>query len=191
MKNIAIFASGSGSNAEKIIQHFEHNQEICVNLIVCNQPGAKVLERAAQYGVPIEMVTRQSFYDGKNMLSVLQKHDVDFVVLAGFLWLVPSVLVKAYDKRMVNIHPALLPKFGGKGMYGMHVHKAVWQAKEPQSGITIHYVNEHYDEGDILFQATCAIEKDDTPEDISMKVRQLEHRYFPGVVEQLLKQLPE
>ncbi|GAB4248845.1 MAG: phosphoribosylglycinamide formyltransferase [Saprospiraceae bacterium] len=190
MKNIAIFASGSGTNAEKIMQHFEHNAEICVSLIVCNKPGAKVLERAAKYRVPTEVITRQSLYEEKSILKILNEYGIDFVVLAGFLWLVPPYLVKAYDRRMVNIHPALLPKYGGKGMYGMNVHRAVCEAKEPQSGITIHYVNEDYDEGDIVFQASCAIDENDTPDDIAEKVRQLEHRYFPGVVEQLVKQLP-
>lgn len=190
MKHIAIFASGSGTNAEKIIRHFEHNPNICVSLIVCNKPGAKVLDRAAKFQVPAEVITRQQFYEEKDILYIINKYGIDFVVLAGFLWLVPAYLVKAFDRRMVNIHPALLPKYGGKGMYGMNVHRAVFEAGEPQSGITIHYVNEHYDEGDIVFQATCAIDENDTPEDIAMKVRQLEHRYFPGVVEQLVSQLP-
>ncbi len=190
MKNIAIFAAGSGTNAEKIMQHFEHNPEICVSLIVCSKPGAKVLDRAAKFNVPTEIITRQSFYEERDILNTLNRYGIDFVVLAGFLWLVPPYLVKAFERRMVNIHPALLPKYGGKGMYGMNVHRAVCEAGEPHSGITIHYVNEHYDEGDIVFQATCALDLGDTPDDIAKKVRQLEHRYFPGVVEQLLKQLP-
>ncbi len=190
MKSIAILASGSGTNAEKIMRHLEHNPEICVSLIICNKPGAKVLERAAKFKVPSVVVDRQSFYDEEYMLKTLNEYGIDFVVLAGFLWLVPPSLVRAYERRMVNIHPALLPKYGGKGMYGMNVHRAVFEAKEPHSGITIHYVNEHYDEGDIVFQATCAIDENDTPDDIAKKVRQLEHRYFPRVVEQLVKQLP-
>lgn len=190
MKNIAIFASGSGTNAEKIMQHFEHNPEICVSLIVCNKPNAKVLERAMKYGVPTKVIDRTGFYQEGNMTNILNGYGIDFVVLAGFLWLVPPHLVSAFKRRMVNIHPALLPKYGGKGMYGMNVHKAVCEAHEQQTGITIHFVNEDYDDGDIVFQATSAICANDSPEDIAQKVRQLEHRYFPGVVEQLVKQLP-
>ncbi len=191
MHHLAIFASGTGSNAVKMIEHFEHNPEISVSVVVSNKPGAPVLAKAAELGVATELIDKKAFFESDDILKLLEKYGVDFVVLAGFLWLVPASLVRAYDRRMVNIHPALLPKFGGKGMYGMHVHRAVKQAGERHSGITIHFVNEHYDQGDIVFQATCPVLQSDTPEDIASKVQRLEHHYYPLVVEQLLTRLPK
>ena len=188
-KNMAIFASGTGSNAKKIVDHFEHHGEINVSLIVTNNPQAKVLEMAEKEGVPTLVISRKGFYQNEDILKIFNKYFIDYVVLAGFLWLVPTYLVKAYEKRMVNIHPALLPKFGGKGMYGVNVHRAVKNSGEKESGITIHYVNEQYDDGHIVFQKACALSHDDSPHNIAKKVQQLEHRYFPVIIEKLLHNL--
>jgi phosphoribosylglycinamide formyltransferase 1 len=185
-KHIAIFASGTGSNAKKIIEYFKHHPNISVSLIVSNKPDAPVLDIARENGVPSLLIDRDYFYRSENILKKFNKYPIDFVVLAGFLWLVPAYLVKAYDGRIVNIHPALLPKYGGKGMYGMKVHEAVRQAGDKETGITIHYVNEQYDDGDIVFQAACEVEPADTPQIIAQKVHQLEHRHFPVVIEKLL-----
>lgn len=186
MDKIAIFASGTGSNARKIIEHFQNHNDIQVVLVISNKPGAPVLSMAAEHDIAQEVINRDTFYGTEAILDTLNQHEVTFIVLAGFLWLVPSYLVRAYPERMVNIHPALLPQFGGKGMYGMNVHKAVKAANEAKTGITIHYVNEHYDEGDIVFQATCQLSQDDTPEQIAKKVQRLEHEYYPAVIEHLL-----
>ncbi|HHM21584.1 MAG TPA: phosphoribosylglycinamide formyltransferase [Bacteroidetes bacterium] len=185
-KNIAVFASGTGSNAKKIIDHFKHHPRINVCLLVCNRPGAKVLEMAEEEGVPTLLINRNEFYKEKRILKKFKIYSVDFVVLAGFLWLVPGYLVKSYENRMINIHPALLPRYGGKGMYGMNVHRAVKESADRESGITIHYVNEQYDDGDIVFQKACSLSDTDTPETIAKKVQQLEHRYFPVVIENLI-----
>ncbi|MCB9295246.1 MAG: phosphoribosylglycinamide formyltransferase [Lewinellaceae bacterium] len=191
MPNIAIFASGTGTNAGKIIDYFKENANIHVVLVVSNKATAPVLELADESGIEKMVISRQSFYETEGLLDALRDRGVGLIVLAGFLWLIPDYLVRAYDKRMVNIHPALLPKYGGKGMYGMNVHRAVKAAGETVSGITIHYVNERYDEGGVIFQATCPIAPDDEPEDIARKVQQLEHRHFAPVVEQLAQELEE
>ncbi|MCB0580055.1 MAG: phosphoribosylglycinamide formyltransferase [Phaeodactylibacter sp.] len=191
MPNIAIFASGTGTNAGKIIDYFKENANIHVVLVVSNKATAPVLELADESGIEKMVISRQSFYETEGLLDALRDRGVGLIVLAGFLWLIPDYLVRAYDKRMVNIHPALLPKYGGKGMYGMNVHRAVKAAGETVSGITIHYVNERYDEGGVIFQATCPIAPDDEPEDIARKVQQLEHRHFAPVVEQLAQELGE
>jgi len=185
--NLAIFASGTGSNARKIVEHFKDHPDIQVRLIVSNKPTAPVLGLGSEYGLDTLVLDRETFYQTDDTLATLRAYDIDLIVLAGFLWLVPATLVAAFPQRIINIHPALLPKYGGKGMYGMHVHRAVWDAGEKESGITIHYVNEHYDEGDIIFQARCALSPRDRPEDIAAKVRQLEHQYFAPTIEQLLK----
>ena len=185
-KHIAIFASGTGSNAKKIIDYFKHHTNISVSLIVSNKPNAPVLNIARENGIPTLVIDREYFYHSEDILKKFNEYLVDYVVLAGFLWLVPAYLVKAYEQRMVNIHPALLPKYGGKGMYGMKVHEAVRQAGDKETGITIHYVNEQYDDGDVVFQASCEVESADTPQTIAGKVHQLEHRYFPKVIEKLL-----
>ncbi len=185
-KNIAIFASGTGSNAKKIVEYFSQKTGVNVSLVVSNNPSAKVLEMAKDKGVPTLLVTRKEFYGNKDILKIFNKYSVDYVVLAGFLWLVPTYLVKAYGNRMVNVHPALLPKFGGKGMYGMNVHKAVKKAGEKESGITIHFVNEQYDDGSIVFQKSCRLTDDDTPQSIADKVLSLEHRYFPIIIDKLV-----
>lgn len=185
--HLAIFASGTGSNAKKIVEHCKHNPEIDVSLVVSNNARAPVLEMARLEGIPTLVIDRKYFYEKKDILKIFNEYSIDFVVLAGFLWLVPTYLVEAFERRMLNIHPALLPKFGGKGMYGMNIHQAVKEAGENQSGITIHYVNEKYDEGDIVFQKACPILQEDTPETIAGKVLQLEHRYFPKIVEILVR----
>ncbi len=188
MKKIAIFASGTGSNALKIIEHFKDSDVATVALIVSNKSKAAVLDKAKANNIETLIIKRAIFYDTKEVLKLFKEKGIDFVVLAGFLWLMPRYFVRAYKERMVNIHPALLPKYGGKGMYGMNIHKAVHAAREAITGITIHYVNEHYDEGSVVFQASCKVAKTDTPEDISMKVRALEHQYFAEIVEELIEE---
>jgi phosphoribosylglycinamide formyltransferase 1 len=186
MKRIAIFASGTGTNAAKIIAHFKHHSTIEVALVVSNVANAGVLNMAAINSVETLLISKENFNDPSGCLAILEEKKIDWIILAGFLWKIPSFFVTAYPQDIINIHPALLPKYGGKGMYGMHVHKAVVAAKEPETGITIHYVNEHYDEGAIIFQAKCAIDSRDTPEQVAEKVHVLEHMYFPKVIEQLL-----
>ena len=184
MKNLVIFASGSGSNAENIIRYFATKPDFCVKKIYCNVPGAYVLERARQLQVPACVFTREEFRNPDKLLRRLQDEGTDFIVLAGFLWLVPPCITAAYPNRIINIHPALLPAYGGKGMYGHHVHEAVLAAGEQQSGITIHYVNDRYDSGDIIFQATCPVLPDDTPDTLAARVHELEYRHFPRVIEE-------
>ncbi|MFK7807464.1 MAG: phosphoribosylglycinamide formyltransferase [Saprospiraceae bacterium] len=189
MKNIAIFASGSGSNAKKIMEHFEGHPKIRVALIVSNRSKAGVLEHAKTHEIPTLTIKKNEFYESEEILEIFNNYSVDFLVLAGFLWLIPSYLVQSYPHHILNIHPALLPKFGGKGMYGMNVHRAVKAANETESGMTIHWVNERYDEGGIVFQAKCPITEPDTPEDIARKVLSLEHQYYPKVIEQAITDL--
>lgn len=187
MVHIAIFASGGGSNARKIIEHFKNSELARVSLIVSNKPDAGVLEIAREHGIPAQVIDRKGFYESEALLDVLKTHEIGFVALAGFLWLMPAYLVRAFPRKMLNIHPALLPKFGGKGMYGHHVHEAVKAAAESESGPSIHLVNEQYDEGDILFQARCAIAPEDSAAEIAGKVLELEHRFYPAVIEQQIK----
>ena len=196
--HIAIFASGAGSNARKIIEYFEkrtaggsvngtgtQSAAIKVSLIVCNVPGAGVLEIAKEKGIP-SLIINKSEFAANGYVESLQNADINFIVLAGFLWKVPEVLVRAYPKAIINIHPALLPKYGGKGMYGARVHEAVIAGKEKESGITIHWVNEHYDEGAIIFQATCSIDANDTAESLANKIHVLEHAHYAPTIEKLL-----
>ncbi len=190
VKNIAILASGAGSNAQKILEHFSDRMDIAVRLIVSNKPEAGVLNIAKVASIDTFIVSRDSFYSTTDLLVELDKRNIDFIVLAGFLWLIPSYLIQHYPERIINIHPALLPKYGGKGMYGHFVHEAVHLAKETHSGITIHYVNEKYDEGSIVFQERCEILPSDQPEDIARKVQVLEHSYYPTVIDQLVSSLP-
>ena len=187
--SIAIFASGGGSNARKIMEHFKDSEVGRVALVVCNKPNAGVLAIAAEYGIPTQIIDRQGFYETEDLLEVLKQHNIEFIALAGFLWLIPGYLVQAFPQRMLNIHPALLPKYGGKGMYGHHVHEAVKAAGEAESGITIHFVNEKYDEGDYVFQAKCPVSPEDSPEDIARNVLVLEHRYFPEVIDKAILNL--
>ncbi|MDQ3048100.1 MAG: phosphoribosylglycinamide formyltransferase [Bacteroidota bacterium] len=187
MKNIAIFASGEGTNAQKIIDHFRQSARGRVSLVVCNKPGAGVLRRAEQANVPVLMINRSSFYESDEVIRHLHSNNIDLIVLAGFLWMIPADLIQAFPEKIINIHPALLPKFGGKGMYGMNVHKAVIDSAEKQSGITIHFVNENYDEGKIIAQHTCYITSLDTFETLAEKIHELEHRYYPQTIEKALE----
>lgn len=189
MINLAIFASGTGSNAKKIIEHFNNNVHSSfakVSLIVSNNANAGVLQIAQEHQIETLLINKEIFFKTDNYIEVFKKLNIDFIVLAGFLWKVPSSIINIYPKKIINIHPALLPKFGGKGMYGHFVHEAVIAQQEKESGITIHYVNENYDEGDIIFQAKCVIESKDTPEVLAKKVQVLEHQYFVKIIEQVL-----
>ena len=185
-KRIAIFASGSGTNAEAIMERFANHPMAEVAIILSNKSDAYVLDRAKKYGVPTQVFDKNTFRNTNEIVAILQAEKISLVVLAGFLWLIPEQLVKAFPNQIINIHPALLPKYGGKGMYGMHVHEAVKEAKEKESGITIHYVNERYDEGQVIHQVKCEISSEDSPEDIAQKIHQLEQEYFPKVIEKLI-----
>lgn len=182
-KNIAIFASGSGSNAENIIRFFENSSKFHFPIIISNRQDAFVHERAKKLNVKSETFKKQDFETGEKILDLLKKLDIDIIVLAGFLLKVSELIVDAFPDKIINIHPALLPKFGGKGMYGDHVHKAVRSSGDTESGITIHFVNKHYDDGNIIFQAKCTVEPHDSYEDIARKVHELEYEHFPKVVE--------
>lgn len=182
---LAIFASGGGTNAEQIIGYFKNHKNIAVGMILSNNKDAFVLKRALKHKIPQFVFDRDTFYKEKTVDEVLKLNKIDLIVLAGFMWLIPQRFVKNYPNKIVNIHPALLPKYGGKGMYGHHVHEAVVKNKEKNSGITIHWVNEAYDEGAIIYQATCAITPSDTPEDVANKVHQLEYEHYPRIIEQL------
>ena len=193
MRQIAIFSSGAGSNAKKIIDHLLSQKEKSistpvVSLIVCNKPGAGVLKIAEENNIPTLLIEKEKFFRGNVYTDELKAAGIDFIVLAGFLWKIPQSLIDAYPRRIINLHPALLPKYGGKGMYGAFVHEAVLNAGELETGITIHYVDEHYDHGDIIFQAKCAVNNDDT-ESLSKKIHTLEHQYYPVIIEEVLKTL--
>jgi phosphoribosylglycinamide formyltransferase-1 len=187
MKNIAVFASGSGTNAQNIAEYFMADQDICVALILSNKPDAYVLERAKKLNIPSVVFNRSDFYESEMILDTLHQNKIDFIVLAGFLWLIPDYLLKAYSGRMINIHPALLPKYGGKGMFGDKVHQAVIQSGDKQTGITIHYVNDHYDEGEIIFQDCINILPEDSAESIAKKVHALEYKHFPRVIKEIIR----
>lgn len=186
MTHLAIFASGAGSNAKKIIEYFAGHASIKVSLIVCNKPGAGVLAIADAADIPSLIIEKEQFFRGDHYLPALSTWRIDYLILAGFLWKVPAALIEAYPRKIVNIHPALLPAYGGKGMYGSNVHNAVISNKESRSGITIHFVDEHYDHGDIIFQAHCDIDETDNAETLAAKVHALEHRYYPEVIEQVV-----
>lgn len=189
MKRIAIFASGSGSNAQRIMEHFKRNKEMEVALVLCNKPDAYVLQRADNFEVPTHVFTREELLHTNSIDNLLKNLDIDLIVLAGFMWLLPERFIQSYPKRIVNIHPALLPKHGGEGMYGKKVHEAVLKAKDPETGITIHFVNENFDEGEIIYQSKCTVEKTDDVEKLAYKVHQLEHIHYPKIIEDLLKKL--
>ncbi len=190
-KRLAIFASGSGSNAQKIAEYFKNHPTIEVALVVSNKADAGVLDIAKSFGIETYVIpSKAEFTQTETLLQELYVSQIDFIVLAGFLWLIPEYLIEAYPSRIVNIHPALLPKYGGKGMHGMHVHHAVVAAGEKESGITIHYVDKVYDNGEHLFQATVPVEPGDTPEVIQQKVLVLEHTNFAQVIEKVLNTLP-
>ncbi len=188
-KRIAIFASGSGSNAQKIMEHFKYHDEAEVALVLSNHAEAFVLQRADNFEVPTHVFDRQEFYESDEIVRLLNRLKIDLVVLAGFLWLVPDNLLKAYPNQIINIHPSLLPKYGGKGMYGDRVHRAVLENKDEESGISIHFVNENFDEGELIYQGRFKIEPDDTLEIIKFKGQQLEHLHYPKVIENLLKKM--
>lgn len=185
-RKIAIFASGSGTNAEEIIKYFQNHENIEISMILSNNPKAFVLQRAEKHKIPHHVFTRNEYYKERKVDEILKSGGIDFIVLAGFMWLVPERFVKNYPNRIVNIHPALLPKYGGKGMYGNFVHEAVKNNNEKESGITIHWVNESYDEGNIIFQAKCTLNSDDTPDDIASKVHKLEYLHYPKVIEKVV-----
>ncbi|MEO7210905.1 MAG: phosphoribosylglycinamide formyltransferase [Chitinophagaceae bacterium] len=184
--HIAIFASGTGSNAEKIMTYFKSSDKISIALLVSNNKEAGVLNIAKKNKIPIQIIEKENFFKGDAYLSTLEKHQINFIVLAGFLWKIPVKLIHAFPHAIINIHPALLPDYGGKGMYGMHVHESVIAHHEKQSGITIHYVDEIYDHGKIIFQEKCKVEKNETPESLATKIHELEHTYFAPEIEKLL-----
>jgi phosphoribosylglycinamide formyltransferase 1 len=184
---IAIFASGNGSNAQRIYDYFSGKGILEIAAIYCNNPEAYILERAKNLNIPSVLFNRPTFYQTQEILEDLMNRKVDWIILAGFLWLIPDYLLKAFPNTIVNIHPALLPKYGGKGMYGNRVHEAVIASGDAQSGITIHFVNEAYDEGQVIFQETCEVTSIDTPESLALKIHGLEYRYFPEVIEKIIQ----
>ncbi|MCX3263464.1 phosphoribosylglycinamide formyltransferase [Pedobacter agri] len=188
-KRIAIFASGSGSNAQKLMEHFKRSNDTEISLVLTNNADAYVLQRADNFEIPSHIFDKHEFYKTEEVIDLLKNLDIDFIVLAGFLWLIPQNLIAAYPGRIINIHPAILPKFGGKGMYGDHVHHAVMAAGEAEGGITIHYVDENYDEGEYIYQARYKIDKGDNLEMIKFKGQQLEHLHYPRIVETLVKKI--
>lgn len=183
---IAIFASGTGSNAVQLIEHFRNSKYMEVNVLVCNKADAPVVEKARNLGVEVLIMDNETFENGLTLLQELDYREISWIVLAGFLRKLPVNLINGFRNRIINIHPALLPKFGGKGMYGMHVHRAVIEAGEDRSGITIHLVDEEFDKGEILAQYTVDLTSDDTPETVAKKVQQLEHQHFAYIVEQTI-----
>jgi len=184
---VAVFASGAGTNAQQIIKKFTGAADIKIALVVCNKQGAGVLSIAEKNGIPALLIEKEQFFNGDHFLPELEKHKIDFIVLAGFLWKVPVPLIQAYPKKIINIHPALLPKHGGKGMYGNKVHEAVIAAGEKESGISIHYVDEIYDHGDIIFQAACTVDENDSAESLAKKIHSLEHTHYPEVIAGLIE----
>jgi phosphoribosylglycinamide formyltransferase-1 len=191
MYKLAIFASGAGSNAQKIIDHF-HSQKAStaiaeIALIICNNPNAGVLAIADSENIPSIIIDKEQFFRGNGYVDELKEYDIDFIVLAGFLWKIPLSLINAYPGKIINIHPALLPNYGGKGMYGANVHNAVIANKEKESGISIQYVDEHYDHGDLIFQSRCPVYESDTADTLAQRIHALEHEHYPLVIEQLLR----
>ena len=189
MTNVAIFVSGSGTNCENIIRYFKDSEQVKIRLVVSNKADAYALVRAQNQGVPTAVITKQDFNDREKMTSLLEEYDIQFIVLTGFLLIVPNFLIEAYDRRMINIHPALLPKYGGKGMYGHHVHEAVKAAGETETGMTVHYVSNVCDGGEIIAQFRTPLSPDDTPDDIAHKEHLLEMEHFPRVIEQIIDSL--
>lgn len=186
IKQIILFASGSGSNVENIVNYFKFRKDVTISCVLSNKSDAKVFERCDRLNINALYFNRQAFSNGDFMVNLLQSLQPDLIILAGFLWKIPEGITKAFPKKIINIHPALLPKYGGKGMYGINVHRAVKENRELETGITIHYVNANYDEGAIIHQAKIAIDPKDSPEDIAAKVHQLEYAYFPKVIDDLL-----
>jgi len=187
--HIAIFASGAGSNALRIIEHFKNNSSVFIKLVLCNKPTAGVLQIADDNNIEKILIEKDHFFQSDFYIHLLKEKNIDLIVLAGFLWKIPINMIHAFPEKIINIHPALLPKYGGKGMYGAHVHEAVIAAKEPKSGITIHLVDEQYDHGKHLLQAECSIDEYDTPDTLAQKIHTLEHRYFPKTIEKYIEEL--
>lgn len=187
MTNIAIFVSGTGSNCENIIRYFSGNSDIKTALVLSNKAEAFALTRAKQFGIPTEVMTKNEFNDGKSLPDMMKRYAIDFIVLAGFLLMVPPFLIERYPRHIINIHPALLPKYGGKGMYGHHIHEAVRANNETETGITIHYVSDVCDGGEIIFQASTPVSPKDTPDDIAANVQRLEQQHFPKIIEDTIK----
>lgn len=185
-RNIVFFASGSGSNVENIANYFFERKDVHIQGVMCNNPQAGVIERCNRLKIPLYCFNKTAYNRLEGILTLLKGLKPDLIVLAGFLWKVPDELIRAFPNKIINVHPALLPKFGGKGMYGMHVHEAVVNAKERESGITIHFVNEVYDDGEIIFQEKVAVLPTDQPQDVAAKIHELEYKYFPKVIDQLL-----
>lgn len=188
MKNIVIFASGNGTNCANIIRHFKGSDNIRVAMVITNNPKAKVIERTKEYGIKAIILTKDKINDSSTLLPLLANSNIDLIVLAGFMLFIPDFLTEAYPHRIINIHPSLLPKYGGKGMYGMHVHEAVKKNNEKESGITIHYVSNEYDRGEIIEQHSTSLHPDDTPEEIATKVHALEYKYLPLAIERILSE---
>lgn len=186
MKHIAVFASGAGTNARNIIEYFRLDPEIKIEFIICNNSKAGVIGVANEFNIPYYLITKKDLYETDRMLDLLISSNIDLVVLAGFLLMIPEKMLNAFPKKIINIHPALLPKHGGPGMYGLRVHESVIAAKEKETGITIHYLNEKFDDGEIIFQKAIPVEKDDTPETIAQRVQQLEYEWYPKIIEKLL-----
>ncbi len=186
MHKIAIFASGAGSNAQRIIDHFRNHSSIQVALIICNKPGAGVLTIAEKENIPCILIEKEKFFRGNAYVDELKVAGISFIVLAGFLWKIPAKLIEAFPQKIINIHPALLPKYGGKGMYGAFVHEAVIAAGDKESGITIHYVDEEYDHGNTILQVSCVVDEQDTAASVAEKVHSLEHTHFPAVIERVI-----
>jgi len=188
-KQIAIFASGSGTNAERIISYFQEHKFFEVTIVLSNKSNAFVLERAGRLDVRTHVFDRETFYNSNEIPDLLAELNIDLVVLAGFLWLIPVSLIRSYPDRIINIHPALLPRYGGKGMYGRHVHEAVIANGDKESGISIHFVNEVYDDGKIIFQDKCEVIPGDTPESLAQRIHELEYEHFPRVIEDILNKM--
>mgnify|MGYP001076459137 CR=1 FL=1 len=188
MKKIAVFASGNGTNTESIVDYFEDSELARVAVIFCNRKKAGVVDRARNLGVPCIVFSKEELQSG-TVLQKLREARIDFIVLAGFLAKIPGDILQSYEQKVINIHPALLPDYGGEGMFGIHVHEAVVENEEEETGITIHYVSEGYDEGEIIFQETVEVDYEDTPQDVQYKVQQLEHKHYPEVIEYVIKDL--
>lgn len=188
-KKLAIFASGSGTNAQNIIEYFAKHRVIEVAMVLSNKKDAYVLRRADKLHIPSIVFDRQTFYDTEDILQILLEQEISFIVLAGFLWLVPQYMIHSFPNRIINIHPALLPKYGGKGMYGKYVHQAVLASGDKESGITIHLVNDEYDKGDIVFQVKCEVKPEDDPETLAQRIHKLEYEHYPRIIEELVMEL--
>jgi phosphoribosylglycinamide formyltransferase-1 len=186
MAHLALFASGNGSNVQRIADYFRGHPDVSIDLVLSNNPQAYVLERSQKLNIPSLVFSRKDFYETNYILDILLARNITHIILAGFLWLIPENILKTFQGKIINIHPALLPGYGGKGMYGTRVHQAVINSGATSSGITIHYVNETYDEGQIIFQSRCPVVPEDTPETLAGKIHQLEYRYYPEIIEQIV-----